>query len=1244
MIPKNPMPNAVDCEVVSQGYRSLQHRFAVVALAGTLFFSLNVFAAAKDTSSASASPSSSTKSTQGVKMPRLFSLEKLTVGPDNHFQVAISGDEDQIFFTRSSNLATRLFWRGLKGGESLGQVQPFVKAEYDTKDPSLNGDGSKIAFVSFEKRARGDVCVQDVSSNSQNQRVCAEEKLASEQPFWINSQTVAYIRRPIDQSRAQLVSWDISSNTKKVLFEDQIFSANADSRGRWIVYSSMSRKSANGLTDIERGLKVFRLSDAQSWSLRIAIPGVSSFPHFDERGESVYFSQFSNDTNADSRIDGNDNGVLFRIPVGFIEDSKTVILPEQLTTAEQNCNYPAPGRIFLYVTCAFEGSLDVYRLPLTGLVPLMWSEQNLLDAYRTSRSVSERTLIINTLRYRFDSYRRGDALEKILSQHILTGEYQAAQFYLDLVQAEAPTDHRSGYSLLGHLLETLQYRASEKLDQISPEFISLLRNKRKIFEGEKGPYRSFANLALVYVDLSLRNTQAARERFNSIKVSQQRSPLEQHLYFSMGSQLLEQKLISLEAWFEIAAEIAQSAILTDEARAYVSALMISKISESNRTPAQRLSRLQALRPKIKAGSQLDTIVSSQEFILKVASATSDSEEDKSFQEFNKIFAKTSSQYYLNRALSVTAVLTLAEFNKTRVMGFVAANWLAAAKINDTEYMYAREQYITVVLDKAYGLWSKADSKSASQVFYSSVRLTDDQETHLGFVTTLMQDNNRKLIDERYASLKSSNFTAANLDFAKAVVMLFDDISKGETKDTDSLEDAEEILTTLKDDGSRPAGKHLLLGYIAHQKMLRTKKGFQFDEELSQTAHHQYMIALDLARQSPRLTARILQNLGMLHAQTEHFGLASGYFSAREKFGFENDQSRLTFLWNFTKALYRNGEFARAAEFSTEGLALAKKVGGGGEVLIGWLERTAFYLSQAERFKDASAHYTELLRGIESRSDENVIKALLMHGWTLMKSGEIKRAATAFDKLLVLAEKGQVRKASGEPGDVIEFRPERYSALALGLLTRMNSTPAGRIPLRAQRLKIMESWGDTVKSYALSKDNWLRLVLKDCVSQATDHLLANETEKSNLQLNACLKRASDAAVDSGEASNEGQLETLRVSWMLASRFAEKKVKLPEASLQMYLSLSRKALSELDVVAGASRPIAFRWLRLRAEQLAARHVLLPMAQRDFISRAEALSEIEKMAKSDRLELLTADERRSLSEHLERIKVIINQIGQG
>jgi hypothetical protein len=630
-------------------------------------------------------------------------------------------------------------------------------------------------------------------------------------------------------------------------------------------------------------------------------------------------------------------------------------------------------------------------------------------------------------------------------------------------------------------------------------------------------------------------------------------------------------------------------------------------------------------------------------LLNVALAKSEAEEDKFFAEFNKILGKIGENYFLRRVVSTQRVLTLAEFNKTRVMAYIDSNWLSGAKVADTEYMLAREQYVSVTLDEGYAFWSQGKTKPASQVFYSSVRLTDDQESHLAFVTTLLQESNRKLLDERYASLKSASFTSANVDFAKAVIALFDDMERKESADTKLLNDAEKILTQLKDDGSRPAGKHLLLGYIAHQKLLRSMKGFTFDEELSQTAHHQYMIALDLARRSTRMTGRVLLNLAMLHLQTGNHGMASGFFAAREKMGFEDDDARLSFLSHFSKALYRNGEFPRAAEVSGQGLEWARKLNKDTEQLNGWTERTAFYNSQAGRFGQAAALYQQLLGQLGHRSDENTIKARLMMGWSLWHAGERKRASEHFDKVLGMADKLKTRRGQGIPGDVIDFHPDRYKALAYGFLIQLGNTPAARIPLRAERIKILAGWEDELKSYALSKENWARFALKDCTSQATDLWLAGELANAKSQLEKCLVQVAEYAEDSEQSADEVVLETLRSAWMLSSRLAEKSITLSDDAQGKYFNLSRRALSTLDTLAAASRPMATRWLRLRAENLAARHVFLKSNQRDFVSRSELEAQLLKMAGSDRIELLSADERNEFARQIELVKSRVAQLAR-
>lgn len=1172
-----------------------------------------------------------------IRMPQLERLEKLTVGPDNHFQVAVSPNEDKIFFTRSTNLASRLYWRGLQGYQALGQVNAFEDAVYDTKDPSLSPDATQIAFTSFEQQARGDVCVKSVQVGTGSAALCAGETVASEQPFWLSSTKIGYIRRPTGAPRAQLVSFDLSSKEKAILFEDQILSADAHPSQGLVVYSSFA-EGKKGTGSSRSVLKVFSLNNRSTRTVGIALPGLSGFPKFDVTGGFVYFAQFSNDTNADSVIDGNDNGIIFRIRSSQLSDSTSSTMPEQLTTAEQNCNFPAPGRSSLYVTCAFEGALDVYRLPKTGLVPASWQESHLLDAYRTSRAIAERTLITNTLRYRYPNYQKFESIEQLMSHHILTGEYQAAQYYLEQVEQLAPAAQREGFAVLKNLLEVLQYRSVEKLDQVSPEFLQLLGSKRAFFERVSSSYKQFSRVALAFVDLSSRQPKMAQRKFEQIQVTEFRSSLEYLFYLNLAKALLDAEQINHLTWFDAIVRVSESPVMSEESKAYLASQLLSKLSELEKRADAREKMVESLLKNVRAESVLDVVLRSQILLLQLAQASTEKDEDALFGQFNKILSKTGKRYFLRRVVSIQGVLTLAEFNKTRVMSYVDSNWLSAASIHDTEYIKARDQYVSVVLDKSYSLWSEKKLKPSSQVFYSAVRLTDDQEAHLGFVSTLLAQNDRKLLDERYVSLKKAGLNAANLEFARAAILLADDASREKKDDISFLEQAETILTSLTDDGTRPAGKHSLLGFIYHQKVIRKSEGFQFDTELIQRAHHQYLVALDLARSSNRMSARILQNLALLHSQTGNYGLATGYFRAREKLGFETSEQQLGFLSLYAKSLYRNGEFIAAAERSGVALQLARELKKGAAELLVWTERNAFYLSQASSFKKAAEAYEQVLK-MSTAEDENKVKALLMTGWSYLKSGDRKRGADYFDKTITLSNKLKVRSGKKEPGQVLGFQPDRYRMIAYGFLAQLGTTPAARMPLRAERIKILDSLKNRLDEFGLSRENWSRFVLKDCVAQEADRWSSSGV----LTLDACLSLAREF-VDSGvQPADEMMIETLRVSWqLLASTIQRATAPNPKVN-QNYFDLSRRALSGLDALAGASRPMANRWLRLRADTLAARHLLLTAGQNDYISQTDAMGELDRLLASERLELLSADEREKFSLHLERTKQMVAQLSR-
>lgn len=1173
---------------------------------------------------------------QQIRMPQFEKLEKLTVGPDNHFQVAVAPNEDKIFFTRSTNLATRLYWRGLKGYQALGQVNAFEEAVYDTKDPSLSPDASRVAYTSFQDQARGDVCVKSVQENSAP-AVCANETVASEQPFWMSETKIGYIRRPAGASRAQLVSFDLSSREKTILFEDHILSADAHPAQRKVIYSTLLE--SKGRIGGSRGvLKVFSLNNQSTNVVRVALPGLSGFPKFDVAGEYVYFAQFSNDTNSDSVIDGNDNGVIFRIRSSQLNEDSASVMPEQLTTAEQNCNFPAPGRSSLYMTCAFEGTLDVYRLPKTGLIPVAWQESHLLDAYKTSRAIAERTLITNTLRHRIPAYQKVDAIERLMSQHILTGEYQAAQYYLEQVEQLAPASQREGFAVLSNLLEVLHYRSAEKLDQVSPEFLQLLRSKKAFFERVSKPYAQFSQVALAFVELSSRQPQLAKKRFERVKVAELRSSMESLFYLNLAQSLLEVGQINSMSWLDSVVRIAEGGVISVESRAYLASQMLRTLSQMEKKARPRAELIEQILKKVGPNSVLAVVLRSQTQLLQLAQAATEKEEDAFFGEFNKILSQTGKQYFLRRVVSIQGILTLAEFNKTRVMSYVDSNWLSSASIHDTEYVKARDQYVSVVLDKSYSLWSDNQLKPASQVFYSAVRLTDDQEAHLGYISTLLAQNERKLLDERYESLKKAGLNAANLEFARAAVLLADDASRAKKDDTSLLDQAESILTSLKDDGARPAGKHSLLGFIYHQKVLRKSEGFQFDTELIQKAHHQYLVALDLARSSNRMSARILQNLGLLHAQTGNHGLASGYFKARSKLGFETKAHQLDFFGLYTKTLYRNGEFAEAAKLSGQALTLARELKKIDPEIQIWTEKNAFYLSQASDFKAAADAYAQFLK-MNTAEDENRVKALLMAGYVNWKLGDRKRASDFFDQTISLSGKLKARSGEKVPGKVIGFQPDRYQLIAYGFLSQLSASPAARMPLRAERIKILDGLDDKLDEFGLSRENWARFVLKDCVSQEADRWLSS----GELKLVNCLGFARKSIESGVLPADEMMLETLRVSWQLFSAAKQKNVTTEKNATEIYFELSRRALSGLDALAGASRPMANRWLKLRADTVAARHVLLAAGQRDYISQADAVGELERLSGSERLELLSVEEREQFSRQIERTKRIVAQLGR-
>ena len=104
------------------------------------------------------------------------------------------------------------------------------------------------------------------------------------------------------------------------------------------------------------------------------------------------------DTNHDGAIDGDDRSVVFRSAFDSRADPPVRLdRLEQLTSGAWSCRYPAPSRNQLILTCEAKDRLDVFSLPLDGVVPSGWSESRMQTALDSTRDDDERALLIHHL-------------------------------------------------------------------------------------------------------------------------------------------------------------------------------------------------------------------------------------------------------------------------------------------------------------------------------------------------------------------------------------------------------------------------------------------------------------------------------------------------------------------------------------------------------------------------------------------------------------------------------------------------------------------------------------------------------------------------------------------------------------------------------------------------------------------------------------------------------------------------------
>ncbi len=1056
-----------------------------------------------------------------AKPARFFTPQRLTVGPYDNYQGAISHDEKFLYFTRSENLASQL----MKFDLEKGITETLTDKTADAKSPIPSPNGKALAFSSFRRDAKGDVCI----SRGGEQECLGDPGRAEQTPFWIDASHLGYV----------------VSNDAGTEHEIWIYDLDKKQRSPWmkgLFHSPYLDASASSLVVKGRGNELL-IYDWQSKQLRrkLAMPlaGSTGPARFSKDGVWLYFAQYMVDTNRDLMLDGRDAAALFRI-----DWQKEGAYPQQLTSLEQNCSYPFPSSQKVYVTCAFEGSLDIYAIPLTGTIPLNWEAKDLWEAHESARSYADRILLLNHLYGRFGAVSLEDFQERTLANFIFMGEFRPALFYAQII-AQAKKEPESEIEAI--LLDT--YGRWEVL----PEKNKLGGFARFLDEQERRlqPYKSYpmAQVAQAYFDffaLDESSAEAGLKRITNTanRVSFWKGRLESLLYKGKDPQLYQTLL--------------ESHVLTpglsQETKLYYLADWLDWVSGQNdvdKLLQAFLSRLSGAEAAIVENEgDLNALIKTQDIQAQNAL----------FQKMAKRSALYKDNAYALRLMFNRSLIRLSRAKRTRDMADVVSLYISHLKVNSKEFPYALDALRQNSLDTAYRFLRgpEAERRFALGSFYTSARMADDWESHYQYV--LRQDQGVELLLTQYQQMEADGLIRPeSARFVKVLVQLLDPKQK-ESPDIWKSSVAE--LEELPEQAVGVGAKYLVLGYL-YQRLLETNgNAFAYDKGLAEKAHRAYLFAIDTSFGNDRILAAALQNLGLLHMRLRNYSLASAYLSKRAEYPAEGSESSLALAWITADSLAKSNRYAEAYQLllaSTKEPQLAQKVPSA------VFEKLAFYAWNAGLYQEAVKSYQKYFAQPEAVRPREIN---LAYGFALSRAGQWDEARVSLEQVVRESREQFFQEADG-PALV---RQEGLSAfIAWGLLAQGRYSVQQRLEALDKRLALYPQIIDRAKLLHQSKETLQSQQIKETLDTVPLHLSQGHGAEAAGRLEEALQKALVYGEDYQYLSHTC-LQSLKNAYVLRD-----KTELRTPALESLLAkLFKKVEAAYDQEKDATPVVTEKWL--------------------------------------------------------------------
>lgn len=998
--------------------------------------------------------------------------ERITVGVGDQYLGQLAPDGRTLYFVSNRNTTNEVFQQDV----DQGRVRLLFDEGADVTWPRVSPDGRALLYVSFRDSAAGQLCVRDLPAAGA--RRCLDDPSAALQAEWSGGDRIVLVSRaPISGDLAVSEVAVGRQLAGRALPYRSLISPAISPDGRWLVYVPVERY----VQEVGPGfaaraaprLEAVRLDrPAAPVPLRLDLPGKTGQPAFSRDGRHLYVAQFIGDSNHDGVIDGDDNGVLFRVPFRSDRDDAPALAgaaaPEQLTQASWNCQYPSPVAGQLVFTASRDQHLIVYGLPPDGVVPGDWTDERLALEIELATSRTDEQLLH---RHRLSKARTASAQAaatlRLVNSHLELDEHDAAEFYARRLASLPDPDAASLSKPLLLLVEHRKAVRDREQGRAAAGFRESARRRLEAVGTASGARPALAALQhLVRSEIadSLGDKATARAELAAVEVDDALPPAILATYYERADALYRE-LDDREALVAAGRRLAASRALTPDERCEYARAAVRAMHRG-----LPLAEADEVLRQERASAPGDSELAFALDLARAVLAVHEKRPPPAVTDALLAVYRRQNRPDRCRAVVFDAVRRAAAFDADEVIEALAQQYVRDLKPGTLERRRAERFYQRVMVGRAFRRSAEGRRDEARDDFEAVTRVTGSLETVVSSLELRLRSgaSPAALAAEREKQLAGApkpldRFVKAYL-LARALPKL-----EGE----EHARTVADALATLRASWKELKRSHVaraLFGAILHEDFLRTG-----DRATAERANTHFMVALDLVRSNPRYRATILGQLALLHTAVGNYRIALRYLEDREKLPFAENSSALAVRLARARALLHVDREEEAAATADQALAMVEHKPGLAAYRVLALDRAALCNLAADRFQRALALYDAELPLLDAASgpaaERNRLVARLARAAAALGAGHADRA---------LADLGAVDARLDDPGLRSTLRwphvdPEQvvrtYRLMAAGLRANANQklgrlAEAGRA-LAAQRELLREQLART------SRDEHLR---------------------------------------------------------------------------------------------------------------------------------------------------------------------------